>query len=213
MKRGEAAHMRRNLVGAVACAAGSLLLGACGGGSATGPSDVSVPAPARSAESVLTLVSGETGAPIAFATVTAGGQVVNSDAAGTVRLPAGAAPGSSVEIRHPSFLDRVSALRTGETRLALWPRTTASGLDENYTATLVYTDTSSQDTGSSFLLRLPQGTRSVAVVPSGELQSDGEAMATHSEAVAAMNEALGGAVSYSLSTVRPASGVVVETRV
>ena len=189
----------------------------CGGGGGR-MSDPSVVPPLSGLPSgtVLTLVSGETGAPIAAASVTAGSQVANSDASGQVRLAGRAALGTSIEIRHPSILDRVSTVRTStQPRFALWPRTNALGLSENYTATLVYTETSEPPgpTGESPLQRLPRTSSTVVVVPDATVLEDGGAMDAHRQAVAAVTDATGGAVAYALASTRPASGLVVSTRV
>src|SRR5262245_44123473 len=93
----------------VVVAASAGLLCSCGGGGRvpSGPTGAA-PGSGLAAGTVLTFVSGETGAPVATASVTAGGQVATSDAAGQVRLPSAAALGTSIEIRHPSVLDRIS---------------------------------------------------------------------------------------------------------
>jgi hypothetical protein len=188
----------------------------CGGGAkGTGPSTVPNTT-GLAAGTVITLLSGETGAPVSTASVTAGGQVSNSDAAGEVRLPSPAALGTSIEIRHPSVLDRISLVRTGTPqRFLLWPRTNAAGLSENYTALLVYTDTTDPPgpTGESALQRLPVGTTSVVVVPSEDMLGDAGAMDALRQGVGAINQATAGAVTYALSPTRPASGVVVSARV
>lgn len=196
-----------------------LLLVSCGGGGrGTGPTGVVEP-PSSSGlpgGSLLTLVSGETGAPIAGVSVTAPGGVVTSDASGQVRLTTTAALGSTLELRHPDTLDRISTVRAGTgQRFVLWPRTTRSGLSENYTATLVYTDTSDPPgpTGESALQRIPRGTSTVVVVPSAELLADGPAMEAHIQAVATITEATSGAVAYALAPARPAAGIVVTTRI
>jgi hypothetical protein len=162
------------------------------------------------------MVSGETAASIAGATVTIGSQSLVSDAAGEVRLTASAGPGTSIDVVHPSYLDRLSVVRPGGgERFALWPRTTGSGLSEHYTATLVYTTAGDPPgpTGAASLLRVPRGTSTVVVVPSAQLLADAASMEAHTQAVAAVTAAAGGVVTYALAPSRPSSGVVVTTRV
>jgi len=167
------------------------------------------------AGTVLTMVSGETGAPVSGVTVTIGSQALTSNAAGQVRLTALAALGTTIDVLHPDYLDRLSTVRTGTgQRFALWPKTTQSGLNEHYTATLVYTSASDPPgpTGEASLQRLPRGTATVVVVPSPDLLGDGGAMDAHAQAVATLTEATGATVSYVLAPSRPPSGVVVTTR-
>lgn len=198
-------------------ALGLVVLVSCGGDRGSGPSVVATPAPSGLASgTVLTLVSGETGAPIAGASVTIGAQALTSDAAGQVRLAAAASIGSAIDILHPAHLDRLSTVRSGTgQRFALWPKVNGSGLTEHYTATLVYTEATDppSPTGQSALTRLPRGTTTVVVVPSAQELEDGAAMEAHYRGVAAVTDATGGAVTYVLAPSRPSSGVVVTTRV
>lgn len=201
--------------GTIALAAGLLALAACGGGGRTTGSSTVTPQGGLASGTALTMVSGETGAPIAGATVNVAGQALTTDSAGQVRLSAPASFGTSIDVLHPAFLDRLSLLRiNGTTRFTLWPKTNASGLSEHYSATLVYTATSDPPgpTGESSMSRLPRATTLVAVVPSPELLADGPAMQAHAAAVATITEATGGAVTYALAPTRPASGVIVTTR-
>jgi hypothetical protein len=191
------------------------LLAACGGDRGSGPSDVGSRSRLESG-STLTLVSGETGAPVAGASVTIGAQTLTSDASGQVRLSSDAPLGASIDIVHPAYLDRQSTVRTGTaSRFALWPRANGSGLSEHYTATIVYTAVADPPapTGGDALARLPRGTATVVIVPSSEVLADVLAMDAHQRAVSAIVEATGGAVSYTLAASRPASGLVVTTRV
>jgi hypothetical protein len=189
----------------------------CGGG---GPSTPTPPVPTPpsgvGAGSALTVVSGETGAPIAGVSVNTGGQTFTTDDTGQVRLPNGAPFGTPVDFVHPAYLDRQTSVRAGVTRFALWPRTSPTGVNEHYTATLVYTYASNDPpsaTGSTPLIRLARGTTQVVVVPSPEILADGLAMEQHYRAVEAANAATGGEVVYALAPSRPAAGVIFESRV
>jgi hypothetical protein len=192
-----------------------VLIVSCGGDSGSGPGGVGPSQSGLSSGTVLTLVSGETGGPVAGASLTLGPQTLTSDAAGEVRLTAAAPIGTALDIVHPAYLNRQSTVRSGTgARFALWPRATGSGLSEHYTATIVYTaagDTPTP-TGDAAMTRLPRGTTTVVVVPSADLLADGAAMEAHYRGVAAVTEATGGAVTYALSPSRPSAGVVVTTR-
>jgi hypothetical protein len=192
-----------------------LLLASCGGDGGTTPSGTGTSSRLTTG-TALTVVSGETGGPVVGATVSVGSQVLTSDGSGEVRLTAAAPVGTPIDIVHPAYLDRATTVRSGANqRFALWPKTTSQGLSERYTATIVYTsaDDPAGSTGDSALTRLPRGSGTVAVVPAPDLLSDGAAMDAHSRGVAAVTEATGGAVAYTVTASRPSSGVVVTTRV
>ncbi len=189
---------------------------ACGRDSGTRSSDETATAARLTAGTVLTFVSGETGGPVAGASVAIGSQALTTDGAGQVHLVAAAPLGATIDVVHPAYLERQSAVRSGTgERFVLWPKSTGTGLSEHYTATLVYTEPSDPPgpTGSAALTRLPRGTATVAVVPESEVLADGAAMDAHARGVAAVNDATGGAVTYLLTPTRPANGVVVTTRV
>jgi hypothetical protein len=206
----------RSVTGSVLLAAA--LGAACGGGerSPAAPSRVTPPASGLAAGATVTVVSGGTGAPLPGVTITIGGRTAVTDAAGQLPLPAAAPVGTLVDLTHAAHLDRQTAVRraTGA-RFTLWPRTSADGLTEHYSATLAYTNTVDPPPppGSSALQRLPAGTTAVVVVPSPALLEDGQAMEAHAEAVRTITEATGGTVSYLLAPTRPAGGVVITTRV
>ncbi|HET9317814.1 MAG TPA: hypothetical protein VFQ51_19625 [Vicinamibacteria bacterium] len=191
-----------------------VLLASCGGDKGATPSGTGSSS-RLGAGAVLTVVSGETGGPVAGATLTIGSQVLTSDGAGAVRLAAAAPIGTTIDIVHPAYLDRLTTVRSATSlRFALWPKATSQGLSEHYTATIVYTAADEPGTtGDSALTRLPRGASTVVVVPGPDLLSDAAAMDAHSRAAAALTEATGGAVTYTVSANRPSAGVVVTTRV
>ena len=195
------------------------LAAACGGDGPTTPSrPASSPAPVSglAAGTVVTVVSGGTALPLAGVTIAVAGQTVVTDGSGQARLPGAAPVGAPVDLTHLGHLDRQTTIRqaTGP-RFTLWPRTSADGLTEHYTASLVYTGTADPPPpiGASMLQRLPAGTSAVVVVPSPALLEDGRAMEAHADAVRTITEATGGTVSYLLAPSRPPSGVVITTRV
>lgn len=194
-----------------------VLLPSCGGGGSDRVTYATVPAAPTglAAGTVLTFVSGENGSPVAGATVTVGGQGQTTDTAGQVRLATLVPFGTSLDIVHPAYLDRLTTLRSGTGPVFnLWPRTNREGLSEHYTASLLYTSTADgSPVGGAGLIRLARGTTQVVVVPSPQLLEDGPAMEAHYAAVATLNEAVGGTVTYVLAPTRPSGGVVFTTRV
>jgi hypothetical protein len=197
----------------------AVLTAACGGEgrNLTGPRAPEAPVSGLTAGAALTVVSGATAAPLAGVTLAIGGQTVVTDAGGQARVPAAAPIGTLIDLTHPTHLDRQTSVRSDVgNRLTLWPRTTADGLDEHYTATIAYTaasDTPSSAVGTAPLYRLPQGTDTVVIVPSAELLADGASMEWHAAAVASATAASGGRVSFVLSpTASVGNGIVVTTR-
>ena len=161
--------------------------------------------------STLRLVSGETGQPVAGASVTLAGQALRSDAQGAVAVPAGLSPGALLDVVAPGFLDRQTLLREGGAEISLWPRVTASGVDENFTATLVYTSTGDgATTGAATLIRHRPSTTSVTMVLSPDLFADPDSRAWHQLAADSLNVATNGKIIHRVTSERPASGVVID---
>jgi matrixin len=168
-----------------------LALIACGGGGGTSPTGQSPasapPSPQASgwpAGTIVQLVDGATGQSIAGSFAVAGLNLASGQP-----LASAAAVGATVDVSVPGFLNRQTLVRTGETRLVLWPDTAA--LPGDYTRALVYT-ASAVNPGSEILesmRRLATRVRTVAVVPSSDLQGDPDAMAAHREAIDGLNAA------------------------
>ncbi len=190
-----------------------LTLAGCGGSSgpptASGPVTTTPPA-GLGAGATLSVVSGETGTPVEGAVVTVSGRTLPTDSRGQVTLAEPATPGALVDVVATGFLDRQTLVRSdGLTRHVLWPRTSPTGMDEAYTAELVYTT----GAGSSPMLRPRRGTTHAWVVVSDQIRDDDSANAAHAAAVDAINEALQGRIVYALSPTRPSDGVVFESRI
>lgn len=168
--------------------------------------------PAPAGPSQFTVVSGETGLPVGGAAVVFAGQNLRTDAQGVVNVPVGGAEGALVDIVAPGFLDRQTLFRTaGRPLLTLWPRTSPLGMDENFTAVLVYTATSDGAvTGGRTLSRHRASTTQVFLVLSANLAQDPEAVRWHQLAADSLNTAVEGRLIYRVVTDRPASGVVVD---
>lgn len=191
-----------------------LALSACGGGRET-PTSASSPAQDSGirAGTTLTVVSGETNEPAGGATVVVAGRTYVTDTSGRAILEERVAPGSLLDILSPNNLDRQTLLRSAtQTRFTLWPRKSAVGMDEHYTATLVYTDAGRDDAsvGAAGLERLPPETTQVFVLLSPEILADAQARDAHEVAAESMNATNGGAVRYTLTSSRPSGGVSID---
>lgn len=155
------------------------------------------PAPTPIAVSI---VSGETGAPVAGASVTVAGVALESDASGGVSVAAGTARDAEVSIVAPGFLDRRSTLGHAEegSRFSLWPRESPTGLSEELTGFLVYTETRADAVFAEDPLRRwsPEFGEIRVVLGAGFDPSMGRSIDNHTEAAARMNELSGGAVVY-----------------
>jgi hypothetical protein len=156
------------------------------------------------------LVDGEAGSSVQGTVIVAGVSMPAGSA-----LASAAAVGATVDVTVPGFLPRQTLVRTGETRLVLWPD--SSALPGDYTRSLVYTaglDTQGAPALAS-LRRLPTRIRTVAIVLSSDLQGDPDAVAAHRATVDGINEVaaplgviyqLGGSADFSVpATVDPSS--------
>jgi len=107
-----------------------------------------------------------------------------------------------VDVTAARHLTRQTSVRTGESRLVLWPDT--SEYPGEYTKALVYlNDDGSEDS----LRRMASRVRTVAVSPSAEIQADPAAMQAHRDAAAAMSipavgisYVVGGAADFTVAT-------------
>jgi hypothetical protein len=191
---------------------------ACGGSDrgSQAPSALPTPAPdGLAAGSAISVVSGEDQKPVAGARVVLAGREYGSDAAGQVTLAEPVSFGSLVDVVAPGFLNRQTALRPGATRFVLWPRATASGFDEAFTAQIVYTwgSASPPAHGSNALQRIRAGATLAVVVLSPQLLEDGAAHRAHVAAVDDLNAWLAGRMHYALAADAPPGGVVFRARV
>jgi len=150
-------------------------------------------------------VSGETDSPVFGARVTVDGATFTTNAAGQVTLPERPADMAPIDVLAAGYLDRLTVFRSQETRLSLWPRTSPTGLTESDTMCLVYTNV--RWDGQPPLLQIgPVGGDSlrqrysrapVQVFYSAAFaDADSRAIEAQAAAVAALNEALGGGLTY-----------------
>lgn len=195
---------------APALAFSAFCIAACGGGRApvAGPTPVATP----KAPSSFRVVSGETGQPVGGASVVIAGQTLRADAQGVVAVPATVTPGALVDVVASGYLDRQTLLREGTSAdVALWPTVSPSGMDENFTAQLVYTSTADNaPVGGLSLLRHRPGTTAVTIVLSAELAADAEAVRWHQLAADSLNVATNGKIAHRVSAERPTAGIVID---
>jgi hypothetical protein len=201
----------------VLLAGGALAAGACGGSSgSSAPATPPTPDTAVAIGTTLSVTSGETGQAVAGAHVVVSGKPYDTDSGGQITLVDRDPYGSLVDITAHGFLDRQTLLRKdGPRSFVLWPRTTAWGLDESYTAELVYTYASADPpaVGTSPLERIRQGTKEAVVVISDQIRQNDRANEAHQLAVGYINKALAGKLTYVLAPTTPATGVIFDVRV
>jgi hypothetical protein len=139
------------------------------------------------------------------------GQTLVADQAGQVTTPVGTAAGALIDIVAPGFLDRQTLLRPAEPRTTLWPVSSPSGLDPDFSSTLVYSSAGcpTQSAPTEVLRRHASSTSTVLVAG---LQ-DGAADANHAEAIRRLNAATGGIPRYVFSADASGSGIVFSPRI
>jgi len=205
---------RRPLAGKAASIALACVLAGCGAQGPAAPTPSTVPPPVVPGEVLaegtdVSFFSAETSARAAHVTVAIDGMRYETDGDGSLRLSRPVALPATLEASSPEFLVRETVIRTrGDLRLYLWPRHSATGLDEARTRALVYTDA---NTGGPVRLRRANGTR-VVVVPEASIRQDAEAMAAHHAAAEALSAATRGAVTFEVGETADA-GTVVHTLV
>ena len=151
----------------------------------------------RDSPRVITLVSGETGLPVAEARVSLSGQSYSSDPSGQVFLPNSGSP--ELDIEASGYLERRTTLSPSSTVLTLWPRISPTGLDEEATARIVYgCGAAGCATGMEVLSRLPRGT--AVLLPSREIQADPRAMEALEEGARRLSETSLGSVTIEVGT-------------
>jgi hypothetical protein len=149
-----------------------------------------------SAGTVVTVVSGETDAPVAGAQVIVAGTPHATDGAGQAVVQA-AAEGATVDVEAADYLTRQTLVRHAVTRLTMWPDN--AKLPGDYTKALVYTaSTVSDSTGIVPLERIPPRVRTLALVPSDALAADPRSMAAHRQAADYFNVAVAGRTVFSV---------------
>jgi hypothetical protein len=203
--------MRNRLKALVlACAA----VGGCGGGDAPTPTGATPPAvapPVFPAGTVLSVLSGYDGVPVANAEVRVGTSTFRSDPGGRVILPQGATPGVTLEVTAEDFLPRRTLLsRAEELAVFLWPAEIRRiGLDEDMTKFLLH-EWLGGSGALSPMRRVGPATTEILLWPDDALRADSRAMtalATAVERLAATFE-----LRFTVVDHQPAGGFVVVIR-
>ena len=165
------------------------------------PPDLSIPP-----DTVLTIVSGETGDPVRGATVIVSGRTYSTDEAGQLSLSERVERGSLVDFVAPNFLDRQTLARSAdEIRFTLWPKQSHTGLDEQFTLDIAYTESGSRQPRR--LYRLRPGRPEAFVVPSAQIQADPIAMRTIEDAAQMATDVVGGQIAFVVTESPPLGSV------
>jgi hypothetical protein len=178
----------------------------CGGGSPAAPTRVATtPATPTTPQTTLAIVSGETGAPVGGASIVINGVEHSSGADGRLTTTAS---GGLVEIGAAGFYTRLTSLaRAEDGRLTLWPITSPTGMDQHFTAELVYTNSGvgviEPGIGDQRLARWAPGTSRIEVVYLGPddnpayREFNGQMLGVLQRAIDVINGTLGGRLVYS----------------
>jgi hypothetical protein len=161
-------------------------------------------APALVGPGVLTFVSGESLLPVESARVTIDGRSYVTNGAGAVAVDR---ISTAISVDAAGFLERRAVARTDH--YSLWPRTSPTGIDEEYTARLVYNCAAPAcaDGGES-LGRVPQGL--VTLQLSRELLADRAAYAAIDEAAQLWTAATRGEVVFRVGSAFVSGVVLVD---
>jgi hypothetical protein len=166
----------------LACAA----MGGCGGDAPTptGAIPPAVAPPVFPAGSVLSLLSGYDGTPVAGADVRVGAIAYRSDVSGRVVLPEGATPGVTLEIAAQDFLPRRTLLsRAEDLAVVLWPAEVRRiGLDQEMTKLLLHEWLDARGPLNP-MRRVRTGTTEILLWPDDTLRADPRAMTALGTAV------------------------------
>jgi hypothetical protein len=180
----------------------------CGGSPSTPTSPSGPPSgPSIAAGTIFRLRSGETDLPVVGASITLSAQssagpfnaVYASDAAGQFVLDRTVLLSSTplLDVSASGFLVRTTILRSDETTISLWPSSSPTGLNDDFSSTVAYSTSTcpAVNSGSSLLRRTPSSVRSVNVSFDSSIQ-DQAAETAHQQAIARLNDATGGQPAY-----------------
>jgi hypothetical protein len=197
LKRTGAGVSMGGATGGASLLAIALLALSCGDGSPTTPTSRLHRSSGLPARTVVTVVSGETGEPLAGARVVVAGTSYATDEAGQLALREWVRDGAEVDVEAPNCLPRQTRVRAGDTRLTLWPD--HAELPAEYTKKLVYTASTVHDAASLVPLdRLPPRVHALSLAPSAALEADPRALAAHHQAADHFNAAVGGGTVFSV---------------
>lgn len=204
--------MRRAWLNALvlACAA----MAGCGGESPSATGAIPSPSPTPSLfppGSVLSVLSGYDGTPVAGAEVRVGTSAFRSDAGGRVVLPQGATPGVTLEVTAQDFLPRRTLLsRAGDLAVFLWPAEIRSiGLNQEMTKLLLHERLESRGAVIP-MQRVQPGTTEILLWPADALRADPRAMTALGTAVERMAATF--ELRFRVVDEQPAAGFVIVIR-
>lgn len=161
------------------------------------------------AGTVLSFVSGETGAPAANADVVVAGRSYRADNSGQLALPEAFPRGSFLDVLISGFLDRQTLLRDPATvRFTLWPQDSPSGMNPAFTFEILYTQAVSGN--RQRMLRIRPGTTEAYVLPSRPIRNDPVAMQVVSEATEMLTEITSGEIRFLVAETAPAGAVAFD---
>jgi hypothetical protein len=175
---------------------------AVGGGCGTNPLG---PAPHEGSALELRVVSGDTGEPVAAASVRAQGATYLTDARGVATL----ASRGEIEIESAAHLTRRT--QATDAPVSLWPRTNA--YPESYVRALMYQRaylTRETAAGPEEALRR-MAASTVSVVPDAELSGDPDVLAAHERAAAELTAACEQHVRFVVRTAAAGTDPVIRT--
>ena len=163
------------------------------------------------AGTILAVRSGESDQPVAGAAIAMSGSsssgafssIYTSDTAGQFVLDREVqlTPSALVEVTAPGFLVRSTLLRSGETTITLWPVSSVTGLDEEFSSTLAYSPSTcpAVNTGQSAMRKVASSSP-VVQVSFGPSLHDADAEAAHRIAIERLNDALGSVPRYEFTS-------------
>jgi hypothetical protein len=199
----------------------SIMCLSCSGSRSTAPSTTPPPeVPSIAAGTAFTLRSAATdelvpGAGVALSALSLNGAFSASyttNGAGQFQLdrPVLMSSRPLLEITAPGFLLRSTVLRLDEPTITLWPSSSPTGLDEDFSATIGYSSSvcPAANTSQAVLRKLLSSVATAQVVLADALRADSAAAAAHTQAVSRLNLALGDQLQFEVTTAATAGAVV-----
>jgi hypothetical protein len=168
---------------------------------------------------VVTLRSGETDQPVAGARVAISGQSqagsfnsnYTTDASGQFALDRAVflTPTPLVEASAAGFVVRVTLLKQDETTISLWPSSSPTGLDDEFSSTVAFSGSSCPAVNNGQApLRRASVSAPVVQVTFGPTLQDAAAETAHQIALTRLNTATAGAPRYEFTSSPSPGGVV-----
>ena len=188
--------------GSICASALASLVIACGGTSGPAAPSNGSGTPSQT----VSVVSGDTGAPVSNARVIAGGVTYTTNASGQAVLPGELTAAATVDLEISGFLKRETTLAGGP-QFSLWP-SQAQGAAEAWTQQVLH-----GTFGTSSMLRPDPQLRQYTILPDAAVASDPSALLALERAAAMWNAATGASFTMRVGSGAPVNGlgVVVAT--